>query len=498
MNDGKPFEAVIADMDGVLTRTATLHERAWKQVFDEFLRSRPEQAPFSSEDYRAHVDGKPRYDGVSDFMASRGVSLPWGDAGDPPDRETVCGLGNRKNAAFLSVLEEVGVEVFDDAVVALERWRRGGLALAAVSSSQNCRSVLRRAGLDERVDVIVDGQVAWERGLRGKPGIMQEAARLLGVPPERAVIVEDAVAGVRAGRDEGFGHVVGVARHGDEEVPGLRNAGAHDLVRALDRARFVRRVPHALSHWGEFRARLQDRRVAVFLDFDGTLAPIVDHPDDARIPDATRATVRELSRRCPVAIVSGRDRADVAARVDLDGLVYAGNHGVDIVGPDVAKTLPEVEHARSDIDRAHGEIEERIGGIAGVVLERKRYSIAVHYRNVRSESEAAQVAQAAASVAQRMGLRRRAGKKVFEIEPHVEWDKGRALCWLVDVLPSVDWERTTVVYAGDDETDEDGFAALGGRGVGVYVGPEVSTTLADYHLHDPEEIRAWLEKLAAS
>src|SRR5690606_16128452 len=130
----------------VLTDTARLHERAWKDTFDVFLAARGE-APFSQEDYRLHVDGKPRSDGIVDFLASRGLTLPRGEASDPPDADTVAALGKRKNARFLTLLERVGVEVFEDSVVALERWRRGGLRLAVISASRNCRSILRRADL---------------------------------------------------------------------------------------------------------------------------------------------------------------------------------------------------------------------------------------------------------------------------------------------------------------------------------------------------------------
>lgn len=490
----QPFQAVISDMDGVLTRTASLHERAWKRLFDDFLGHYPEQRPFSSADYRAHVDGKPRYQGIADFLASRGLDLPYGQPSDDPEELTICGLGNRKNRYFLETLDQGGVEVFEDAVAALERWRRGGLKLAIVSSSKNCRRVLRAVHLEQRVDVIVGGQLAEELGLPGKPEIMMEAARRLGVVPADAVILEDATAGVRAGIEDGFGLVVGVARAGNQRD--LREAGAHAVVESVYRVCFPRRVPSALDHLGELAAWRDGRPLAVFLDYDGTLAPIVDHPRDAWMPDDMRSALSELAARCPVAIISGRDRPDVEARVGIDGLFYAGNHGFDISGMGQKRTVPEAERVLGDVDLAQRELEARLGRLSGVLIERKRYSVAVHYRLVHSPCVVSQVEQAVESVRARTGLRRLAGKKVYELEPAVDWDKGRALQWLIDVLPDVDLERSFVIYIGDDLTDENAFAALQGNGAGVRVGDEVTTSLADYRVADPGEVRQLLRELA--
>lgn len=493
MTRDRPFRAVIFDMDGVLTRTARLHEQAWKEMFDPFLREHEGQRPFSSADYRAHVDGKPRYQGVSDFLASRELALPHGDPSDAPDAKTICGLGNRKNAHFLELLESEGVEVFDDAVQALGRWQRGGLKAAAVSSSRNCRRILRAADLERRFDVIVDGQLAAQRSLRGKAEIMMEAALRLEVDPSEAVVFEDATAGVRAARRVGFGLVVGVARAGNERD--LEEAGAHTCTTDVYRVHFLRCLPSALDRIDEISARRQGRPLAIFLDFDGTLAPIVDDPADAHISDAMRATLKGL--RCPVAIISGRDRNDVAARVGIDGLFYAGNHGFDIAGRGQRRTLPEAEDALADVDAAQAELERRVGPLAGVILERKRYSLAVHYRKVRDESTIHQVRQAVEAARASTGLRMRTGKMVLELEPAVDWNKGRALEWLVDVLPVSGAEQAFVVYAGDDETDEDAFAVLRQHGAGVRVGAEMTRSLADYRLAGSEDVLELLRRLGA-
>lgn len=216
------YDAVIFDLDGVVTDTASVHARAWKQVFDlyeERRRSRGDAGfePFTIEvDYPRYVDGKPRYDGVRSFLASRDIVLPEGEPGDGLADETVRGLGDAKNSLYNELLAQGGVEVFDDTVEQIERWRGMGLRTAIVSSSRNCAAVLEAAGLTHLFEVRVDGREAARMGLTGKPApdIFVKAVELLGVEPARAVVVEDAVAGVQAGRAGGFGWVIGVDRSG--------------------------------------------------------------------------------------------------------------------------------------------------------------------------------------------------------------------------------------------------------------------------------------------
>lgn len=233
------FDAVIFDLDGVVTHTASVHARAWKRVFDEFLarqaeREGVEYRPFVIErDYPEYVDGKPRYDGVRSFLSARGISLPEGSPSDEPDAESVCGLGNRKNVLYNRMLDEGGVEVFEDTVEQIRVWRGMGLKTAIVSSSKNCAPVLRAAGLTDLFDVRVDGVVSARLGLTGKPApdIFLKAAELLEVDPRRTVVFEDAVSGVQAGRAGGFGWVVGVDRIGDPDV--LLENGADTVVSDL-------------------------------------------------------------------------------------------------------------------------------------------------------------------------------------------------------------------------------------------------------------------------
>jgi beta-phosphoglucomutase family hydrolase len=229
-----PIRVCLFDLDGVLTRTATVHFAAWKRTFDGFLHAHEPGAPaFSQLDYNRFVDGKPRADGVRDFLTSRGITLPEGSPGDPADAATVQGIASRKNELVLAELEEHGVEVYPGSVTYLHAVKEAGLATAVVTASANGEQVIRAAGFADLIDVRVDGVVAAREGLRGKPypDTFLAGARLLGVEPAAAAVFEDALAGVAAGRAGNFGHVVGVDRVGHAEE--LAAAGADVVVQDL-------------------------------------------------------------------------------------------------------------------------------------------------------------------------------------------------------------------------------------------------------------------------
>jgi beta-phosphoglucomutase family hydrolase len=235
-NDLGAMQAVIFDLDGVVTRTADLHAEAWKRLFDAYLtvRARKLGEPFRPfdlrSDYRRFVDGKPRYEGVRSFLASRGIQLPYGSPEDGPEQESVCGLGNRKDLHFRAALTKTGGNPYPTTLELIATLRRRGVATAIVSSSRNCQVVLEAAGIRELFDVKVDGVDAAELGLPGKPdpAVFLEAARRLGVAPEHAAVVEDAIVGVEAGRRGGFGLVVGVDRANESRA--LAATGADVVV----------------------------------------------------------------------------------------------------------------------------------------------------------------------------------------------------------------------------------------------------------------------------
>ncbi len=427
------WDAAILDVDGVLTRTAAQHERAWKEMFDAELARRGDTRPFTHEEYLLHVDGRPRLDGARALFEARGISLSADELAD---------VGHRKNELYQRLVDREGVEVFPDAVQTVREWRRRGLGIAFVSASRNARRILEAAGLLELADVCIDGEAAAVEGLHGKLDLFRAAARRLDAEPARALVVEDAVAGVEAASEGGFGMVVGLARTGEAEV--LARHGATHVVPRLDLlvdvvdadTRPGMDLPPALREGASGEPALAERLIpwlgtfapVVFLDFDGTLAPIVDHPDVAAIPEPTREAVRALASRCTVIVVSGRDRDDVRRRVGLDGLWYVGSHGFDVAGPDGREwALPAA---------------------------------------------------------------------AIELRPDLAWDKGRAVAHVLALLPG----GGAPLYVGDDRTDEDAFRAVRAEpgGVGVRVGTARRPTLASLRLRDPDEVTRFLRVLAAA
>ena len=516
------FDAVLLDLDGVVTKTAAVHARAWKRMFDAFLEARAKRdggefVPFDIDrDYPPYVDGKPRYDGVRSFLTSRGITLPEGKKTDGPGDETVRGLGNGKDRMFRETLKKDGVEVFDDTVDRMRAWRAAGLKLAIVSSSRNCAEILKAAGLGDLFETRVDGVVSDQLGLEGKPApdIFIEAARRLAVEPARAVVLEDATSGVAAGRAGRFALVVGVDRigqadallaHGADVVfSDLRKFDLDAVSRAAqtesaavkgagaDGPRDPGSLPMALLDRDLIDRLKGDKRVAVFLDYDGTLTPIASRPDLAILSESMRSVLTQLAAQRTVAIVSGRDRQDVAKLVGLDDLVYAGSHGFDIAGPGgLDMQHDEARDCIGAIDEAQRSLEAEVGGIPGILLERKRYGLAIHYRNVGPEGVPSIEAAVDRAIASRPRLMKKGGKMVFELCPNMNWDKGKAVRWLLEAL-KLDDPGVLPIFVGDDLTDEDAFRELQDRGVSILVGRPEHRTYARHALRDPDEVERFL------
>ena len=267
-------------------------------------------------------------------------------------------------------------------------------------------------------------------------------------------------------------------------------------------AKNISDLPHALAHSDELTQLLDMRSPAVFLDYDGTLTPIVNRPEDAVISQSMRRTVRELAGRCPVCVVSGRDRRVVQELMGLDNLIVAGSHGFEIWSPEGIIEREEGAEFEALLDGVKTRLHEELDPIEGALVEPKRTSVAAHYRLV-SDEERPRVRKVVDTILAEhpAELRITPGKMVYEIQPKIEWDKGRAMLYLLGTL---DLEREDVVplYLGDDVTDEDAFEALSDRGIGIFVGsaddPEVAgrTTAADYLLLSTEEVKQFLDTLA--
>ncbi len=507
------LDAVLFDMDGVVTDTARAHAAAWKQLFDEYLgeraRARGEVLrPFDAEDYRRYVDGRPRYEGVKRFLAARGIALPFGSADDAPGAETICGLGNRKNVHFRDWLARHPVEAFAGTVRLVEDLRKARVKTAVFSASLNAEAVLRSAGVLDLFDARVDGREIAERRLPGKPdpAMLREAAARVGAEPGRTAVIEDATAGVEAAVRGGFGLAVGVDR--GRNATALKEAGAQIVVGDPSELRFtpaegltlktIASLPLAREREEEIGLRLAGTAPAVFLDYDGTLTPIVEDHTQAFLPEETRAALVELARHCPVAIVSGRDLATLRGLVGLEQVYYAGSHGFEIRGPSGwQESLDRGVEALPEIDAAEGELRARLAPVAGSAVERKRFSIAAHYRRVAAADVPRVEAVVDEVLAGRRGLRKGHGKKVFEVQPEIDWNKGRAVQWLLERL-ALDRAGILPVYAGDDITDEDAFRTLAGAGLTLVVrGPDDRATAADYALADSDDVRRFLAFLTA-
>lgn len=233
MPDLTAYDAVLFDLDGVITPTAEVHMHAWRAMFEELFAQWGVEPPYTDDDYFDHLDGKKRYDGVASVLRSRDVELPWGDPSDPAEADTVCGVGNRKNAVFSRILAEEGIRPYPGSMALLDELSAAGTPVAIVSSSKNARDVLTAAGVLDRFPVIMDGVIAEREHLPSKPApdVFLEGARMLGVDPARAAAVEDAISGVESAAAGGFGLIVGVDRGAGAHA--LTSAGAHLVVADL-------------------------------------------------------------------------------------------------------------------------------------------------------------------------------------------------------------------------------------------------------------------------
>ena len=530
------FEAGIFDMDGVITKTAIVHADAWKLVFDECLRekavSEGEQfQEFTHQDYLNFVDGKPRLKGIKSFLESRGINLPLGSAEDAPNKHTRYAIGNKKNAKFREVLKTNGVEVYRPCIELIKDFKKNGIKVGVVSSSKNCQFILETAGVLEIFDTRVDGVVSEKMGLEGKPegDIFVQATLNLGTLPSRCVVFEDAISGVQAGRNGGFAFVVGVAR--SDNVDALNKNGADVVITSfsalsLDRIQewFNRKPVSLFECWNDkkliknayrkFKGDKNDltinpqyfdspdslfksdKKIVFFLDYDGTLTPIVDRPELAVINEQMRKLVKKLCLKFTTAIVSGRMREDVEKLAGVEGIFYAGSHGFDIQGIGVSMIQPKAKETIPVVDKVTGELKSALSDINGLIIEEKKFSVAVHYRLVKEE-RIHEIKEFVEKIVDENGaLRLMNGKMVFEILPAIDWNKGKAVRWIMKAL-NLSWEDHAVFYIGDDTTDEDAFRAVNSRGVGILVSDKEGKSAAQFCLASPDEVGKLFKRLVS-
>lgn len=264
----------------------------------------------------------------------------------------------------------------------------------------------------------------------------------------------------------------------------------------VTKRRFSNELLSALKNMEQLLGELQDRQPVVFLDFDGTLTPIVERPELAEISPQMRASVRRLGRCCLLAIVSGRDLDDVRDKVDIDEVYYAGSHGFHIAGPaGFGHELQQGLHFLPALDKAEQDLVRQLEPIVGAQVERKKFAVAVHFRRVADDQVAAVTEVVDGVLADSTGLRKTGGKKIFELRPDIDWDKGKALHWLLEKLQLAKHDIVPI-YVGDDLTDEDAFRELQHHGIGILVRDELRPTLAHYALESVDEVETLLKRLA--
>ena len=327
-----------------------------------------------------------------------------------------------------------------------------------------------------------------------------EAAERLAVRPGRCVVVADDDVGVESARAGGFALVIGLDRAGRPEALGSADSVVADLrdvtVRTGDRR--MSQLPDALAALDDIAAG----RPAMFFDFDGTLTDIVNDPDAARPVAGATEALQMLAAQCPVAVLSGRDLADVTKRVGVPGIWYAGSHGFELTAPDGTHHQNEAAAAAIPVlEQAAGELRERFGSIPGVVVEHKRFGVAIHYRNA-ARDRVGEVAAAVRAAGRRDELRVTTGREVIELRPDLDWDKGKTLRWVIDHLPEAGAGSLTPVYLGDDITDEDAFDAVRAgpvRGVPILVrhyDDGDRATAALFALDSPARVSEFTDRLA--
>jgi trehalose 6-phosphate phosphatase len=334
---------------------------------------------------------------------------------------------------------------------------------------------------------------------RSEAATFVDAANRLQARPGRCAVVTAAAAAVAAARTGGFALVIGIEAAGNAEE--LRRHGADAVVTELAEIsvrtgdRRMSELPDGLQALDTVAAR----RPAVFFDFDGTLSDIVDDPDAAELSVGAAEALTSLAAQCPVAVLSGRDLADVRQRIGLPGIWYAGSHGFELTGPDGAHHQNEEAAAAIPVlERATADLREQLGQIAGVMVEHKRFGVAVHYRNA-ARDRVGEVLAAVRAAGRRSTLRVTTGREVIELRPNLDWDKGKTLRWVLDHVSDAEAAPLMPVYLGDDITDEDAFDAVRDDGVAIVVRHTEDgdrATAAQYALDSPQRVVVFTERLA--
>ena len=383
-----------------------------------------------------------------------------------------------------------GVAVVDSTVKLVRKLLDAGVASAVYGLRPGGQQLLKAAEIDDLFGACAEG---------GLGSVLTDLIGELGVRAERSIVVDSDGAGVAAAHEGGFALVVGVARTGNADE--LRSCGADVVVADLEEVsvrrgdRRMSELPDAVKSYGQLIGVLDARDPVLFLDYDGTLSPIVADPGAATLVEGAAEALQSLASQCPVAILSGRDLADIRARVPIPGIWFAGSHGFELTGPDgTSHRNDAADAAVALLERAAAELEEALAEIPGVRVEHKRFAVAVHYREVASE-HIGEVVSATHKLGQRDGLRVTNGRMLVELRPDIDWDKGTTLAWIRDRIDPDG--RLLPIYIGDDLTDEDAFEAVEFDGIGIVVRHDEDgdrKTAARFSLQSPDQVREFVRR----
>ena len=482
-----PYSGIILDVDGVITDTRNYHFEAWKDILDDYLSRKNETKKFTRFDYEKYVDGRIRSEGIRNFFRAYNIEVL---------DEEVRRIGDQKNQAYQNFLKISPPKLFPEVIECLKSWKGKGIKIAVVSSSQSGRMIVDNLKIKNLIDICIDGIDGHEMNLRSKPepDYFNEAVKQLGLQNSECALVEDSIIGIEAGKKMGLMTIYGMSRVGQTPAKQLYQSGADVVIKSLLEIGIMK---NAISSWEDIKDHIGEREIALFIDFDGTLSNIVSSPIEAKILESSQVIIKDLSKAIKIAVVSGRDRIDVKGKVAIENIFYLGCHGLDMSGPgcfhyrvdDAEKYLPELEEATQALKDSTSEIK-------GILIEKKPFATAVHYRMSPEEAEGKvfEISQKILSTYPHLKIKK--GKKVIEFMPKVDWDKGQAIKKLCEIL-DINSKSTMPVYIGDDETDEDAFHELHGKGIGIRVdGNANPDTYANYVLNDPSEVSRFLEILS--
>jgi alpha,alpha-trehalase len=409
---------------------------------------------------------------------------------------------------FANIIENTKIDCFTSTLHFISCLKNEGVKIAVISSSKNCKRVLNKAGIENLFSVRVDGETTEELGLLGKPepDIFLQAAKQLKVKPQECLIVEDALAGIKGAKKGGFGLVIAIDRKKILKNEFI-NHKADIIVNDLSEIHFEKFKQSYLYSLQKFTCKEDysfsfiknltvNKKIVIVLDYDGTLTPIVDKPELALLSAPMKQTLEKLSTKYLIYIISGRQLLDIKQKVGINSIYYSGNHGLEFEGPCSNGEKFELgKKHKEQIEKLHLILKRDLQNINGCLVENKKFSLAIHYRLVKQAACINKIRETIDKILKDFpGLKRIHGKKVFEIRPNINWDKGMALAYFLKKR-NLTKNNCFPIYIGDDEADEAAFKAINDYGISIKIADMPQKTNADFFLKNVNDVWYFLNSL---